>query len=54
MELSNEIKKAIKRTLVIENKQSIDIAVDKIMKIIKENYKEIPRGYHDVEEYYKE
>lgn len=28
------IKKAIKETLVIENKQSIDLAVEKIIKII--------------------
>ena len=31
------IKQAINTTLVIENKQSIDLCVDKILKLIKEN-----------------
>ena len=36
--IKKEIKKAIQETLVIDNKKSIDIAVNKILKVI-ENYK---------------
>ena len=35
--MKEKIKKAIKETLVIENKQSIDLAVDKIIKILELN-----------------
>ena len=36
--IKKEIKKAIQETLVIDNKKSIDIAVNKILKVI-EDYK---------------
>ena len=35
--MKEEIKKAILETLVIDNKTSIDIAIDKIMKVIENN-----------------
>lgn len=54
MNLPEEIKKAIKTTLVLGNPQSIDIAVEKIMKILRGNKTKLPKGYHDVEEFYKD
>lgn len=39
MNLRAEIKKAIKTTLVIENKQSIDITVNKIMDVLEKSAK---------------
>jgi len=35
--MKDKIEKAIRETLVIENKQSIHIAVERIMKLISEN-----------------
>ena len=38
--MKEKIEKAIRETLVIENKQSIHYAVDRIMKLISEDVKQ--------------
>lgn len=47
--MKEKIENAIRTTLVIENKESIHLAVDKIMTVVMDRINDIEKMYNDID-----